>query len=111
MTMIDDGTKIGKVIARAWTDPEFKERLRLDPKAALSEMAIEFPDHVQVEVVENSENKVYLTLPQSPWGEAVSDDEIEPLVRTQAKSVCSNTYSCCCAHPGIVEEAGALAVS
>jgi Nitrile hydratase, alpha chain len=38
-----DDVKIWKVIARAWTDPEFKNRLRTDLPGALLEMGIDPP--------------------------------------------------------------------
>src|SRR5437868_9043997 len=43
-----------RVVARAWTDPAFKERLLADGSAAVAELGIAFPDDVRLLVVENT---------------------------------------------------------
>lgn len=78
--------------------------LKLYPKAVLAEAGIEVDDAVDVEVVEDSAQKVYLTLPLPPFAERVADDEMDPLLRMQGKSVCSKSNSCCCAHPDVFHE-------
>jgi hypothetical protein len=85
--------------------------LKLDPKTALAEMGFKFPEDIEVQVVENSPGKVYLTLPVAPWSEAVTDAEIDPLIQAQGKSVCSKTYSCCCVHPDVVQQHAAAAIA
>jgi hypothetical protein len=96
-------TKLGEIIGRAWIDPEFKQRLVLAPKAALAEMGFAFPDNVDVRVVENSADKVYLTLPVAPWSEAVRDEEMDPLMQAPTATACWKSYSACCAHPEVVQ--------
>jgi len=76
--MNDDAQAIfGKVIAKAASDAEFKQRLLSDPRAALSELGIEPPkgmENVTLKVVENTADTVHLVLPASmPQGEL--DDE------------------------------------
>ena len=44
-----------KVVARAWIDPQFKERLLSDANAAASELSID-AGHIPVKVVENTES-------------------------------------------------------
>ena len=44
-----------KLVARAWTDPAFKERFIADPKAACAEMAIDATAINEFVVLENSE--------------------------------------------------------
>jgi nitrile hydratase alpha subunit len=54
-----------KVIARAWTDPEFRSRLLADGRAACEELGITFYDDTGLVVLENSEavhNLVVCTL-------------------------------------------------
>jgi len=54
-----------KVVARAWTDPEFKARLLADGRAACEEMGITFYDDTLLAVRENTEtvhNLVVCTL-------------------------------------------------
>jgi nitrile hydratase alpha subunit len=47
-----------KVVARAWTDPAFKQRLLASGRAACEELGIGFYDDTQLIVLENTE-KVY----------------------------------------------------
>ena len=52
-----------RVVARAWTDPDFKERLNSDPEAALNEMGYELPDPTpKLEVFENTETVHHLVV-------------------------------------------------
>ena len=52
-----------KVVARAWTDPEFKARLLSDSRSALVEMGIEIPAETPLlEVVENTEDVHHLVV-------------------------------------------------
>ncbi|MGH2352541.1 MAG: nitrile hydratase subunit alpha [Chloroflexota bacterium] len=44
-----------RVVARAWTDPAYKERLLRDPKAAVAELGIEVGGYQRLEVLENTE--------------------------------------------------------
>src|SRR5439155_1171703 len=45
-----------RVVARAWADPAFKERLLADPKAAVAELGIEISGYKELRVVENSDS-------------------------------------------------------
>ena len=48
-----------------------------DPKAVLAEYGMDVPDGIDVNVVENSDNTVHITMPQSPAGAAdLSDEEL-----------------------------------
>jgi hypothetical protein len=56
-----------QIIQKAWEDAEFKEKLITNPKEAVKEaFGIEIPDTIEVEVVEESANKVSLVIPQNP---------------------------------------------
>ena len=44
-----------RVVARAWSDPTFKDRLLRDGKAAVSELGIELGGYGELQVVENTE--------------------------------------------------------
>jgi hypothetical protein len=48
-----------------------------DPKAVLKEHGLEFPDGIDVKVVENAADCVHITLPAAPAGSmGRSDDEL-----------------------------------
>ena len=84
------------VIERSWRDADFKQRLKTDPKAVLNELGFALPDGLEVEVVENSATKIYMTLP-GPVGAPEPDiDEIESTATGPGRSACSITGSCCC---------------
>jgi nitrile hydratase len=54
-----------RLVARAWVDPEFKQRLLRDPKAACAELGIDARGMVEFVVLENTEkvhNLVVCTL-------------------------------------------------
>lgn len=56
-----------QIIKKAWEDAEFKKQLIANPKAAVKEaFGVDLPDAIEVEVVEESANKFYLVLPESP---------------------------------------------
>jgi hypothetical protein len=47
-----------QVVARAWCDQDFKERLLSDPRNVLSEHGVDVPEGTEVQVVEGAEVKV-----------------------------------------------------
>jgi nitrile hydratase len=49
-----------RVVARAWVDPAFKQRLLANPKAACAELGIEISGYDELEVVENTDRRHYL---------------------------------------------------
>jgi hypothetical protein len=58
-----------EMIAKAWSDADFKQRLLADPKTALSDMGIEAPEgmeNVAIKVVEDTADTIYLVLPPQP---------------------------------------------
>lgn len=63
-----------KIVAKAWLDPAFKERLLDNPHAVLDSHAIQVPAGTQVMIVENTSDTFYLVLPQKPSGELSEED-------------------------------------
>lgn len=56
-----------QVIEKAWTDSNFKKKLLADPKAAIQEaFGVAIPDEYQLQVLEETDDTLYLVLPQSP---------------------------------------------
>jgi hypothetical protein len=55
------------IISKAWPDDVFREELLNDPKTVLArELNIQFPDELEIVVVEENTDRVYLTLPAKP---------------------------------------------
>jgi hypothetical protein len=75
VTEWEEVKKHARVVARAWADPEFKERLLEDPRGVLIEQGFDVPAETDVSVVESSEGTlssigdvIYFSLPAKPAG-------------------------------------------
>jgi len=87
---------LGRVIQRSWSDPLFKERLKSDPKAILAEMGVDTPAEVEIEVVENTAGKMFLTLPAPPRLETPEHEDIALSAMSSPMATCTKTtYKCC----------------
>ena len=65
----EQSKKMAKMIARAWSDESFKALLLSNPKEALMECDIIMPAGVEVRVVEETDQVVYIVLPLKPGEE------------------------------------------
>jgi hypothetical protein len=67
------------VVARAWSEEAFKERLLAEPGAVLREQGLEIPAGVDVRVIEDTAEAVHLVLPPRPTSVKgdLSDEELE----------------------------------
>ena len=75
--MTEQRNKLAALFAACWKDEALKARFQSDPKAVLAEHGIDVPDGIVVNVVENSDNTVHITMPVAPTdaGE-LSDEEL-----------------------------------
>ena len=67
--------KYSKAVARAWVDDAYKAKLLGDPRAALSDVGIEFPVGKNVTVAEDDGESIRLVLPSKPEGE-IKDESV-----------------------------------
>ncbi len=67
----------GRLVARAWEDEAFKQRLLADPKATLVAEGLTFPEGAEVRVVEPNDRLVYFPLPPKPEG--LSPEELSSI--------------------------------
>ena len=74
--MTEQRNALADLIAACWKDEALKARFLADPKAVLAEHGIEAPAHIDVKVVENSDDTVHITLPAAPLGDDLSDDDL-----------------------------------
>ena len=74
--MTEQRNALAELIAACWKDEALKARFLADPKAVLAEHGIEAPAHIDVKVVENTDDTVHITMPQAPQVDDLSDDEI-----------------------------------
>ena len=78
--MTDETNKMNTLIAACWKDDALKQRFLADPHAVLAEHGMDVPEGMNVNVVENTDNTVHVTLPAAPEGHAElsnSSSEIE----------------------------------
>ena len=75
--MTEQRNQIADLFAACWKDEALKQRFMADPKAVLAEYGMDVPDGMAVNVVENTDNTVHITMPASPSGGMdLSDDEL-----------------------------------
>ena len=66
--MTEERNPLTDLFAACWKDDALKARFMADPKAVLAERGIKRPDGIDVNVVENADNTVHITLPMAPDG-------------------------------------------
>lgn len=76
-----------KFIERAWEDDTFKQELLNNPKAVFErELGQEIPKYLEIEVLQETANKIYLVLPENP---ASTEGELsEEALETVAGGTC-----------------------
>ena len=75
--MTDETNKMSTLIAACWKDDALKQRFLSDPHAVLAEHGMDVPEGMNVNVVENTDNTVHVTLPAAPTAHAdLSDAEL-----------------------------------
>ncbi|WP_375515786.1 NHLP leader peptide family RiPP precursor [uncultured Nostoc sp.] len=81
-----------KLIARAWQDASFKQKLISNPRAAFEKEGIALPESIEVRVVEESPSTLYLVLPVQPSETAeLSEAELESVA---GGSLIENVWKC-----------------
>jgi hypothetical protein len=95
----EQARKYGQVVAKAWADEAFKQRLLAEPATVLREQGIELPDGLEVQVVENTEQRAYLVLPKPPQGE---------LSVTELDQASGGTCGCACTCQNCVKNDGTV---
>ena len=73
--MTEERNKLAELFAACWKDEALKARFMADPKAVLAEHGMDVPANIDVNVVENSDNTVHITMPMAPDGAGVLSDE------------------------------------
>ena len=75
--MTEQRNAMAELFAACWKDEALKARFMSDPKAVLAERGIDLHDNMNVNVVENSDNTVHVTIPKAPAGAMdLSDEEL-----------------------------------
>ena len=75
--MTEQRNQLADLFAACWKDEALKQRFMNDPKAVLAEYGMDVPDGMDVNVVENTDNTVHITMPAPPSGHMkLSDEEL-----------------------------------
>ena len=84
---------VGQVIARAWSNPDFRARLIADPRRTLEDEGLPLPEGVKVKLVENTDSLYHLVLPVPPAEGELSESDFEQSLR-MCELTSSFTQSC-----------------
>ena len=89
--MTEQKDALAQLFAACWKDEALKARFMSDPKAVLAEYYMPVPDGIDVKVVENADDCVYITLPPAPRRNAdLSDDELSNAAGGSVDEGCVN---------------------
>lgn len=97
-----------QIIAKAWQDEAFKQELLSNPKAVFIQQAglQNIPDSLDIKVVEENPNTLYMVLPMkpvAPAGSELSEDQLEAvaggidlggIAKTIVKTVATGVLGC-----------------
>ncbi|MEY3024095.1 MAG: hypothetical protein RJA16_921 [Planctomycetota bacterium] len=96
--MTEKKNALAHLFAACWKDEALKARFMSDPKSVLKDYGLEVPDGMDVKVVENADDCVYITLPPAPRRNAdLSDDELSNAAGGSVGDGCVNWST---AYPG-----------
>jgi hypothetical protein len=76
-----------KIVAKAWEDEDYKQRLMADPASVLAEEGISVPDGVEIKLVEATDTQAWMVLPPKP-----EDGKIEEARERLAAFACAGPY-------------------
>jgi hypothetical protein len=94
--MTEERNALTDLFAACWKDDALKARFMADPKAVLAERGIKMPDGIDVNVVENNDNTVHITMPAPPSGhQDLSDEELRNVAGGLVE--CQNSVDGSCA--------------
>ena len=83
-----------KVVAKAWSDSDFKTKLLANPAAALAEVGVEVPAGITLKAVENTTNTLYLVIPPPPANDELSEEALDRVVG--GGFLCFSAITSCC---------------
>ena len=74
--------KLQEVIAKSWSDPDFKQQLIDSPTEVLKQQGIDLPEGKEIKVLVDDEHTLNMVIPQKP--DQISDQDLN----TTAGGVC-----------------------
>lgn len=67
--------KMNQIIAKCWSDENFKKKLLADPAAILKTEGVTVPEGISVKTLENTDKVFHLVIPAKPTD--LSDDDLD----------------------------------
>lgn len=89
--MKERGKTMAKIIAKAWADEAFKQKLMAQPAETIREEGLDVPPEVELRVVECTDKVMYFVLPQKPM---IGKGSIEELEGRKAAAWCGASVGC-----------------
>lgn len=77
MNQEEQAKKMQEIIAKAWADEAFKQKLLGNTMAVLKEEGIVMPQGVEIRAVENTGKVFHIVIPAHPEGDELTDNELE----------------------------------
>jgi hypothetical protein len=74
--MADQQQKYREIIARAWKDEDFKQKLISNPKKVFGEAGVSFPANLNVNVHVDTPEAVHFVIPRNPAESELSDEAL-----------------------------------
>ena len=76
--MTEQKNALAELFTACWKDEALKARFMADPKAVLKEHGMDVPEGIDVNVVQNADDCVHITLPAPPAAsDELSDDDLD----------------------------------
>jgi hypothetical protein len=75
---------MSQIVAKCWADETFKQQLIADPKATLAAAGYPVPEHISINVVENTNTYLTVVIPINP--QTLSDQELDNVAGGQSTS-------------------------
>jgi len=84
----------GKLVAKAWSDAEFKAKLLADPMKVFKENSMKVPAGIEVRIVENTAGVMHFILPPEPSDE-LTDEELGGVAGAEVLCLSGCSGLCC----------------
>ena len=100
--MTEEKNTLAQLFAACWKDEALKARFMADPKSVMKEYDLDVPDGMDVKVVENADDCVYITLPaMHDSADSLTDEELLEV----AGGGCQHNSVCVCSrHQGPISQ-------
>jgi hypothetical protein len=72
----EQAKKIQQIIAKAWSDEDYKQKLLSETAATMLAEGIDLPIGIELKIVENTPQVTYMVLPLKPLTTELNDEQL-----------------------------------